>query len=77
MTMATIGYQAYGTLNIVRSVVQPGSDRGLQECITLLRNVLDRRHQRRALRHLDDHLLRDIGISRQEALKEARKPFWR
>ncbi len=36
-----------------------------------------RARQRRALRNLDDRLLRDIGIGRVEAELEARKPFWR
>ena len=39
-----------------------------------------RGHERRALRELteqlDDHLLKDIGISREQALREAAKPFW-
>jgi uncharacterized protein YjiS (DUF1127 family) len=38
---------------------------------------LQRRQGRRDLRELDDRLLADIGISRTEALSEARKPFWR
>ena len=25
---------------------------------------------------LDDHMLRDIGLSRDEALREADRPFW-
>jgi uncharacterized protein YjiS (DUF1127 family) len=33
--------------------------------------------QRRILEELGDRDLRDIGISRSEALAEARKPFWR
>ena len=37
--------------------------------------------QRRALREIaesnDFHLLKDIGVSREEALREAEKPFWR
>lgn len=37
----------------------------------------DRQRQRRQLIALDDHLLRDIGIDRISALKEASKPFWR
>ncbi|MGF0538404.1 DUF1127 domain-containing protein [Agrobacterium sp. ES01] len=32
---------------------------------------------RLALRELDDHLLRDIGLSRTQAKREAEKPFWR
>jgi uncharacterized protein YjiS (DUF1127 family) len=32
--------------------------------------------QRQALRALDDRLLRDIGLTRAEAEREARKPFW-
>jgi uncharacterized protein YjiS (DUF1127 family) len=36
-----------------------------------------RRHsQRRQLSHLSDHMLKDIGISRVDALREAHKHFW-
>lgn len=31
----------------------------------------------RELRSLDDRALRDIGLSRYDALHAARKPFWR
>ncbi len=37
----------------------------------------ERARQRRALASLDDRLLSDIGVSRAEADREARKPFWR
>ena len=40
-----------------------------------------RSRQRRALREIaesnDFHLLKDIGVSQQEAFREAEKPFWR
>ena len=40
-----------------------------------------RSRQRRTLREIaesnDFHLLKDIGASREEALREAEKPFWR
>ena len=42
---------------------------------------LARSRQRRALREIaernDFYLLKDIGVSREEALREANKPFWR
>jgi uncharacterized protein YjiS (DUF1127 family) len=37
----------------------------------------DRARERRALIELSDHMLRDIGISRAEACREAARPFWR
>jgi uncharacterized protein YjiS (DUF1127 family) len=33
--------------------------------------------QRRELLALDERMLKDIGISRADALQEGRKPFWR
>ena len=40
---------------------------------------VDRRRRRRALEDLAerDHLLADVGLTREEALHEAAKPFWR
>lgn len=42
-------------------------------------NLLNRPLQRMALRDIadDPHLLRDIGLSREDVLREAAKPFWR
>jgi uncharacterized protein YjiS (DUF1127 family) len=37
----------------------------------------ERARQRRHLRSLDDHMLRDIGLSRADVEGEAEKPFWR
>jgi uncharacterized protein YjiS (DUF1127 family) len=36
-----------------------------------------RSRQRSSLRELDERLLDDIGITREQALDEAGKPFWR
>jgi uncharacterized protein YjiS (DUF1127 family) len=43
------------------------------------RGLWARQQQRRALRDLadDPHRLNDLGLSRQQALEEADKPFWR
>jgi uncharacterized protein YjiS (DUF1127 family) len=37
----------------------------------------ERAQGRRALSRLDDHLLRDIGLSRADVERELMKPFWR
>jgi uncharacterized protein YjiS (DUF1127 family) len=34
------------------------------------------RRQRRALLELSDQMLKDIGISRADAMREAARPFW-
>ena len=60
-----------------RQRTQSAGQRNLTATIGLW---LGRSRQRRHLRELaewDDHLLKDIGVSRQAALREAAKPFWR
>jgi uncharacterized protein YjiS (DUF1127 family) len=37
----------------------------------------ERSRQRQALAELDDHHLKDIGVTRQQAIAEAAKPFWK
>lgn len=39
--------------------------------------MIARTHQRRSLAKLDDHLLRDIGLTRDDVRRELEKPFWR
>lgn len=46
--------------------------RGLREVL----GMIERHRQRRSLAALDDHLLRDVGLSRTEARREADKAFW-
>jgi uncharacterized protein YjiS (DUF1127 family) len=38
---------------------------------------MERNRQRRALAELDDRLLRDIGLTPEEALRECANPFWK
>jgi uncharacterized protein YjiS (DUF1127 family) len=45
--------------------------------IRLVSVWIERERQRRRLAGLSDRSLKDIGISRYDALHEARKPFWR
>jgi uncharacterized protein YjiS (DUF1127 family) len=44
--------------------------------LSALKRMHERWRQRQALLKLDDHLLRDIGITRAEVIQEARKGFW-
>jgi len=44
--------------------------------IEVLKFWRQRSQERRHLAELEDHYLKDIGISRSEALAEAAKPFW-
>jgi uncharacterized protein YjiS (DUF1127 family) len=39
--------------------------------------LMDRSRQRRALAELDDRLLRDIGLTRDQARQECANPFWK
>ncbi|MBR0671809.1 DUF1127 domain-containing protein [Roseomonas soli] len=39
--------------------------------------ALERRRQRARLAVLEPRLLRDIGVTPEEALAESRKPWWR
>lgn len=44
--------------------------------LSRLRGMLAVRAQRRALARLDEHALRDIGLTRDTALSEASRPIW-
>ena len=44
---------------------------------TWARDCAERTRQRRALAQLDDHLLRDVGLSRYDADAERAKWAWR
>jgi uncharacterized protein YjiS (DUF1127 family) len=76
LTMTTLGHQAYATPDIARGVPQATLANRLKACVSIISRAIDRRRQRRTLLGLGDHLLRDIGVSRGEAIAEGRKPFW-
>lgn len=52
---------------------------GLSSLVTLIESYLDYRRERGALLALDNHLLKDIGISRADAERISHMPFsmWR
>lgn len=49
----------------------------LGRVLALFRTWRQRFRGREALARLDDRSLRDIGLTRCDALREANKPFWR
>lgn len=48
----------------------------LNVALAMPRLWLSRRHDRRALLQLDDHMLRDIGFDRVQVEAMAARPFW-
>jgi uncharacterized protein YjiS (DUF1127 family) len=55
----------------------PAMPRKARSVLIGLGNWYDRWQQRQHLIDLDDHILRDIGISPREVERECAKPFWR
>ncbi|MBI3710571.1 MAG: DUF1127 domain-containing protein [Proteobacteria bacterium] len=49
----------------------------LRELRRLAKLWRDRKRKRDQLATFDERQLKDIGLSRIDALQEARKPFWR
>ncbi|MEM9046335.1 MAG: DUF1127 domain-containing protein [Pseudomonadota bacterium] len=58
-----------------------GRSAGLRQALTeLVELIRIWRHRSRSRQHLSDlppHLLRDIGVTQDEAHRESGKPFWR
>lgn len=48
----------------------------LRRLLALLLLWQERARQRLVLEEMDDYRLRDIGLTRDSALAEARRPFW-
>ena len=51
-------------------------DAGLRAMKALVAGWIVKRRTRGHLRRLDDHILKDIGVSEHEAWRESSKPFW-
>ena len=46
------------------------------KCLRIFVIWQERAEQRHALSALNEHMLKDIGVTHADAYKEARKPFW-
>jgi uncharacterized protein YjiS (DUF1127 family) len=69
------------SIHAARAAGASRRDSGLQKLasVAVARLLLwhELARQRRTLRTLDDRMLKDIGITRAEAEREATRPFWR
>ncbi len=59
------------------SAWRQGARRIVALLVVEVARMYQRARQRRALARLDPRLLRDIGISPEQAQQEIDKPFWR
>ena len=55
----------------------PGPMEVLIRLADLLATWEQRARERRHLAEMSNHMLKDLGISRTDARREAEKPFWR
>ncbi|GJD49299.1 hypothetical protein OPKNFCMD_2029 [Methylobacterium crusticola] len=66
-----------GNLRLVPTIaLQPPRPRRSTSLVERVELWAERRRERRSLRGCPDGLLKDIGLSRADALREAGKPFW-
>jgi uncharacterized protein YjiS (DUF1127 family) len=56
---------------------RPSRKSGLPRLLLQLEEWVERHRQRRALLALNDHAVKDIGLSYADAWREGGKPFWR
>jgi uncharacterized protein YjiS (DUF1127 family) len=60
------------------ALTRPAASGGFASAaLRALRTWMERDRQRASLAALDDHMLRDIGLTRADAEAEAAKAFWR
>jgi uncharacterized protein YjiS (DUF1127 family) len=73
--------QPPGAIEAARGAGAVGVSGWVERCRRTITRWIVRSRQREALRDIaeanDLHLLKDIGVSRQEAFSESDKPFWR
>jgi uncharacterized protein YjiS (DUF1127 family) len=72
--------QPPGAVESPRSAGAVNASSWVERCRRIITRWMMRSRQRQALRDIADandfHLLKDIGVSREEAFREADKPFW-
>ena len=64
------------TASIHHTAAHANCARKPQSLFGHLSQMIAKTRQRRQLLALDDHLLKDIGVTRAQALKEGRQTLW-
>lgn len=70
------------TQNCIDTITPPTAPPGVapppwvQALLQRVKGWVERGRQRRQLAQLDDHALRDIGLTRDDVRIEIEKPFW-
>ena len=74
-----IANQFYGLISATETLIAPfeRAFRFISSIPSYIDIWVQRANHRSQLLTLDDRLLNDIGLSRAEADKEAKKPFWK
>ena len=77
MTIVTLR-RLPGCVGAMRGAGEKSACGPISRCGHTIDRWIARSGQRRALRDIAeiDYLLKDIGVSREEAFREAGKPFW-
>lgn len=65
------------TTRSLAAAMPPAAPSRLAAVLATLKAWIARPRQRQALAALDARLLKDIGLTANEAVAESRKPFWR
>lgn len=79
MMKSLIQEMPFGRFAIPVTPRDTGGESPINGSFPAIRRWIARRRERRALGELatfNVHLLRDIGVSVEDALREAEKPFW-
>ena len=76
-TLATASPATRATVGSREHAAHRNVGNALRRALDTIRLWQRRAEGRQQLRSFDDHLLRDIGITRLQAQAESDKPFWR
>jgi len=72
-----VRFGRYQVVLLRRDRISPTLLERFSGVLTKFNQYRENARQRRQLAQLPDYLLKDIGVTRAEAMKEAEKPFWK